>query len=107
MYYWNQTGWILENDTGAVMPSDIPGYDGYVWARINHLSLFALMGKAPSTGDINLDGSVDIYDAIMLANAYNSRPNDPIWNASADINSDNIVDIYDAILLANNYGKTA
>jgi hypothetical protein len=58
-------------------------------------------------GDINGDGVVDIYDAILLAGAYNSVPNDPNWNSSADINRDNIVDIYDAIILANNYGKTA
>jgi hypothetical protein len=56
-------------------------------------------------GDINGDRTVDIYDAIMLANAYNSRPSDPHWNPNADINGDNIVDIYDAIILASNYGK--
>jgi hypothetical protein len=57
-------------------------------------------------GDLNGDGTVDIYDAIILANAYNSRPGAPNWNVAADINNDGTVDIYDAILLANNYGKT-
>jgi hypothetical protein len=47
MYYWNGTSWILENDTGVVTPSDIPGYTGYVWAKIYHLSLFAIMGQPP------------------------------------------------------------
>jgi len=47
MYYWNGTNWILENDTGVVTPSDIPGYTGYVWAKIYHLSLFAIMGQPP------------------------------------------------------------
>jgi len=60
-----------------------------------------------SPGDINGDFTVDIYDALTLAGAYNSKPNSPNWNLNADINSDNVVDIYDAILLANNYGKTA
>jgi rhodanese-related sulfurtransferase len=59
------------------------------------------------TADINNDGSVDIYDAILLANAYNSIPGSSNWNSKADLNSDNIVDIYDAIILAGNYGKTA
>jgi len=45
MYYWNGTGWLLENDTGVVAPSDILGYAGYVWARIYHLSLFAPLGN--------------------------------------------------------------
>jgi parallel beta-helix repeat protein len=56
-------------------------------------------------GDINDDRIVDIYDAILLANAYNAKPTSPNWNPNADINGDNIVDIFDAILLANNYGK--
>jgi hypothetical protein len=60
-----------------------------------------------AVGDLNKDGSVDIYDAIILANAYGSAPTSSNWNAAADINSDNNVDIYDAIMLANNYGKTA
>ena len=47
MYYWNGTNWILENNTGAVTPSDVPGYTGYVWAKIYHLSLFAIMGQPP------------------------------------------------------------
>jgi len=56
-------------------------------------------------GDINGDRIVDIYDAILLANAYNSVPGKANWNPNADINGDNIVDIYDAILLANHYGQ--
>jgi hypothetical protein len=54
-------------------------------------------------GDINGDGTVDIYDAILLSGAYNSNPFDPLWNPNADINGDNNVDIYDAILLAGHY----
>jgi hypothetical protein len=107
MYYWNGTGWIQENNTGVVLPSDVSGYAGYVWARTTRLSMFALIGKPPPTGDINLDGTVDLYDAIMLAGTFNSRPGSPTWNTSADLNGDNVVDIYDAIILAGNYGKTA
>jgi hypothetical protein len=68
---------------------------------------FLFAGPVPaSKADLNGDGVVDIYDAITLANAYNSRPGDPNWNAIADLNDDNIVDLYDALVLANNYGKT-
>jgi DNA-binding protein Fis len=55
-------------------------------------------------GDINGDGVVDIYDAILLANAYGSIPGNPRWNPKADLNGDNVVDIYDAIILAKHYG---
>jgi hypothetical protein len=51
--------------------------------------------------------ALDIYDAIILAGAFNAGLGDHNWNPNADFNGDNIVDIYDAILLANNYGITA
>ena len=59
------------------------------------------------TGDVNGDGMVDIYDAILVAASYGSRLGGPNWNSNADINNDGIIDIYDAIMLAGNFGKTA
>ena len=56
-------------------------------------------------GDLNGDFTVDIYDAILLAGAYNSVPMSMNWKPNADINGDNIVDIYDAIILANHYNQ--
>ena len=58
-------------------------------------------------GDVNGDGTVDIYDAITLGNSFLATSDSRNWNANADITNDNVVDIYDAITLANNYGKTA
>jgi hypothetical protein len=57
-------------------------------------------------GDLNGDGTVDIYDTIKLAGAFNSNPGSLNWNPNSDVNDDNVVDIYDAIILAGNYGKT-
>jgi peptide/nickel transport system substrate-binding protein len=56
-------------------------------------------------GDINGDGTVDIYDAILLAAAFGSTPGSSNWNPSADLNGDGIVDIYDAIILAANFNN--
>jgi len=70
-------------------------------------SLSGIASACAFQGDVNGDGTVDIYDAIILANAYNRERGNAKWNVNADINGDGIVDIYDAILLANNYGKTA
>ena len=80
----------------------------------------ALLGEANTTdntrcswimitipGDIKGDGTVDIFDAIAMAAAFDSAPDSSNWTPNADINSDNVVDIYDAIILAGNYGKTA
>jgi hypothetical protein len=64
-------------------------------------------------GDINGDGTVNILDAILLANAFGSHgpnydylgePASPNWNPNADLNGDGIVNILDAILLANHFG---
>jgi CARDB/Dockerin type I domain len=52
-------------------------------------------------GDINGDGTVDIFDAILLAGAYNTASGGPNWSPNADINGGGTVDIFDAIILAN------
>jgi parallel beta-helix repeat protein len=57
-------------------------------------------------GDVNNDRTIDIYDAILLSNAFNSTPTDPNWNSKADLNYNESVDIFDAIILAAHFGKT-
>ena len=67
-----------------------------------------LLPKGPRlAGDINNDGTVDIYDAILLAIAFQTKPGNANWNPDADLNSDLVIDIYDAITVASNYGKKA
>jgi len=56
-------------------------------------------------GDFNGDGFVDIYDAILLSNAFGTVPGDPRWNADCDLNGSGSIDIFDAILLAGNFNK--
>jgi hypothetical protein len=64
-------------------------------------------------GDLNGDGVVDIYDAILLADSfgshgpnhdYSGEPASPNWNADADLNGDGIIDIYDSIILCSHFG---
>jgi hypothetical protein len=90
---WNSTG--LHNVTVRAEDATNPG----AWSPPNTVTLFG-------AGDINHDSTVDIYDAISLANAFNSNPSSPNWNSAADLNNDNTVDIYDAIILANNWGNS-
>ena len=73
-----------------------------VGARYRPNSVSVLISEARTS-----NGTVDIYDAILLAKAYGSTSTGSNWNGNADINGDNILDIYDALILANNYGKTA
>jgi hypothetical protein len=102
-FTWNTTGFL-----GAyIISATASNVTGETDVTDNTLADVHIVVTPPLQGDMNSDGIVDIYDAILLANALNSKPGDPNWNIAADINSDKIVDIYDAILLANNYGKTA
>ena len=52
-------------------------------------------------GDINRDGSVNVYDAIIAAASFGSVLGDQLWNSAADLNKDNKVDIYDMLILAS------
>ncbi len=73
-----------------------------------HVSDNTLTGgivKLKIQGDINGDDVVDIYDALLAAGAYGSKPGDPNWNPNADLNGDGVVDIYDIIILAGHFGQ--
>ncbi len=51
--------------------------------------------------DVLPDGVVDIFDAILLANAFGYSEGEAGFNEDADLNRDKTVDIFDAIILAN------
>jgi ABC-type transport system substrate-binding protein len=56
--------------------------------------------------DINIDGIVDIFDAVVLAGAAGATPGHPRWAyGRADLNCDGIVDIFDAVRLSGKAGK--
>jgi hypothetical protein len=56
-------------------------------------------------GDINGDGIVDVFDAVLLAGAAGSTPSTPSWNPNADINNDSLIDVFDAVILAGHAGE--
>jgi hypothetical protein len=97
-YKWNVTGWAHGNYT-------ISAYAGPVSGDINPADNTYTDGniKVVIPGDINGSGVVDIYDAIILSNAYNSKPGSSNWNPNSDLKADEVIDIYDAIILANHY----
>jgi hypothetical protein len=55
--------------------------------------------------DINRDGNVDLFDALLLAQHFGSQAGDLSWSPSMDLNGDAQVDIFDLIFLAGSYGK--
>lgn len=57
--------------------------------------------------DINGHGSMDLFDALLLAQHFGSQAGDPGWDPRMDLNGDGQVDVYDFIVLAGSYGKHA
>ena len=62
--------------------------------------------KVKLMGDIDGDGKVDIFDAVVLANAAGSHYGYSRWNPDADLDRNKYIDIFDAVLLSSNSGKT-
>ena len=99
-FTWNTSGFAIGNYT-------IQAYDWLVPDETNSAEnslTYAFHVGVP--GDLNADGTVDIYDAIILAGAFNSTPSSTNWNPNADINGDGIVDIYDAMILSSHFGQS-
>lgn len=81
---------------------------GYVRGGLNQINVgpdFAYT-FSPIQGDVNNDGTVDIFDLRLVAAYYNAKQGDPNWTAASayDLNSDGKIDILDAELVAGNYG---
>jgi hypothetical protein len=56
-------------------------------------------------GDINNDNIINVTELELLADAFNTTPDSPKWNANADLNSDSKVSIIALGLLADSFGK--
>lgn len=54
-------------------------------------------------GDINGDGTVNLFDLVRVGAAYNSQP---VTDAGADLNGDGKVNLFDLVLVGSNYGST-
>ena len=94
-FLWNTTGLAYGNYTLNVCAEPLPGETN---TTNNIMTGGTVYVGIP--GDINGDGTVDIYDAILLSGAFNSSPGSATWSPNVDINCDGIVDIYDAIILS-------
>jgi len=55
--------------------------------------------------DLNYDGHINIGDIFIVAKAFQSRPGDEHWNATADIDKNSFVNIVDLYEVASRFGE--
>ena len=58
---------------------------------------------AQALGDANNSGSIDIVDALVIAQYYVGLNPNPFSTGAADVNCDNTIDIVDALLISQYY----
>jgi hypothetical protein len=99
-FTWNTTGFTYGNYTISAYAWPVPGENN---TADNNFTGGVVTVTIP--GDINGDGTVDVYDTILLSAAFGSKLGSPNWNPNADINGDGIVDIYDVIIQSGNFNQ--
>lgn len=57
------------------------------------------------SGDINLDGQVDIFDIVIIASVFPLSWCQLGWDPKADLNTDGTVDIFDIVIVAASFGS--
>ncbi|AXG11105.1 PKD domain-containing protein [Haloplanus rubicundus] len=58
-------------------------------------------------GDVNGDGVVDIFDAVMVGRAWQATRGDDGYADAADLNNDGVIDIFDAVAIGRNWQDRA
>lgn len=93
---------IVTNDFGK-----IPGVDWGVTNTKYDIPATLQHGEVNvyGKGDTNGDKIVDIFDVVIAASAFGSRPGDPNWNSIADLYQDGLIDIFDLVIIGVNFGK--
>ena len=95
-------GWAVYNRSGAAqeieLPQEVTGWASSVENQRRH-TLADLDGEiylkveTPPTADVNGDGTVNVLDLVIVANAFGK--------AAPDLNGDGVVNIQDLVIVAN------
>ena len=99
----DQFGGPYQNVTGSDGMGDTPyTIDAF---NVDHFPLMLPYNPSPVGGDLNADGTVDIFDIVIVALEF-GRPPPPIEDERADVNKDGVVDIFDIAIVAIHFGES-
>jgi len=82
-----------------------------LWSFTDTLTLWnqsvPVSNRPKLEGDVNGDNVVDIFDVVIVAAAFGSRPGDPNWDARADLRPEfGLIDIFDFMIVAAHFGES-
>ncbi len=100
IFLWNTTGCAYGNYTISATAAPVPGETD---TADNNFTGGVATVTIP--GDLNGDFKVSLFDLVILANAYGSKPGDAKWNPNADIDGNGVVGLTDLVTLAMYYGQ--
>ena len=107
--YWSDYGGVdlFSGPFQNVTESDGIGDNPYIIDanNVDHFPLMVPYNPSPISGDLNVDGFVDIFDIVIVALEF-GHPPPPIEDTRADVNKDGIVDIFDIAIVAIHFGES-
>jgi PKD repeat protein len=95
--FWDTAGFTPGFHTIAVQ---VVSHQGEIDVFVNALDICVSL-----PGDVNGDSYVDIFDVVLMADAYGSYAGASRYNGDCDLDGDDDVDIFDIVIAVGNYGK--
>jgi len=91
-----------QNQSGSDGIGDTP----YILDADNQDRYPLMTAWEPLPGDLNWDGTINIYDIVLAVVAYGSKSGDTHWNPHCDIAEPyGVIDIYDIVMICTSYGE--
>jgi len=100
-FTWNTTGWTKGNYTVSAYTWPVPGE-----TDVNNNNFTGCHILVTVAGDVDGDGSVDIFDIVRMTAAYGSEDGELRYVSNCDIDRDRDIDIFDLVIACGNFGES-